>query len=264
MPSPDLLHFTIEPGPLLDACEDWRNRFLAHRYAAIALCESKGSTGTWSDTPDGTTSGLSLVDPVPEGWIKREPKRNDNYHMVPATSGLSLVDPVPEWGVTQKVKRSDTYYMVPAKGPAGDAARAEIAALPPTPDPREIAKLIGHPGNDVSFNTADGRKLTDTAGHLYYPALLVWDDDEKAPIQIVANNLEPAIERIKTKYPGCTITKGLWAPPAGLKQITEAEAGLMLAQSRIDHERAVAAAEPPPSAEKSDVKTPRVNRRRRP
>lgn len=193
MSTPGRAYFLVEPGPLLDACEDWRRRYLAHRAASVALSESKGSDGIWSDTPNGATSGLSLVEPVPSGWVKK------------------------------KARRGDVYFMEPAKGPAGDVARAELAALPPMPNHYEIAVLIGHPGNSVHSipqGAGDEKQYEDIryAAYFYYEAMLLWLHDDEAPLQIAVTDLEPTIAEIKNARQNSVITKGHWTPPAGLNR----------------------------------------------
>ncbi len=70
----------------------------------------------------------------------------------------------------------------------------------------------------------------------------MWAHHDEAPLQIAVTDLETTIAEIKEAYPGCVITKGLWTPPAGLKRITEAESDLIIAQSAVDAERALARA----------------------
>jgi hypothetical protein len=242
MSDPERIYFLVEPGPLLDACEDWRKRHIAHREASVALSKSKGSDGVWSSTPNGATSSLSLVEPVPAGWVKR------------------------------KARRSDEYFMEPAKGPSGDAARAEIAALPPMPDHHEIAVLINHPGKSVHYTIygEDGKQLRQGERYgptFWYEAKLLWAHHDEAPLQIEVTDLESTIDSVKADYPGCTITKGLWTPPAGLKRITRAESDLIIAQSAVDAEHALARAkeESEPANETPTVgETPHANRRHRP
>jgi hypothetical protein len=211
MSSPERIHFVVESGPLLDACKDWKARYVAHRVAAANLVRAKGATRIYFTGFDNSMAGLDEVERTPQGWQRK------------------------------KIGRSGETVLLPAKGPKGDAARAELAALPPAPLHGEIAKLIGHPCG-VNFTLPDKETYSEMMGLHIHPVQIYWSKLDDGQILITAPDADAWVAKIEEQYPNATITIGRWTPPEGLRRRSNAEKDMIIAQENLEAEQRVAAA----------------------
>lgn len=200
--SPDTLHLLVEGEPYLSACAEWRQRYMTATKAGWAYAQSLGAGGFFPNF-DQELVALMPVEPLPPGWTRLTKRR---------------VNELPR--------------MMPIKGPAGDMAREQIAALPRMPKWGEIATLIGHPcqirwksENGCGFNTLG-------VGH-WRLVDIAWTPEH---FMILACDPAPSIARLRISHPGVEIQEGEWTPPAGLTPITKARWDLYEAQARFDDE----------------------------
>ncbi len=211
MLNPDRIHFVVEPGPLLDACKDWKARYIAHRHAAADLVRAKGATKIYFAGFNNAMAGLDGVERIPQGWQR------------------------------QKTGRSGETALLPAKGPKGDAARAELAALPPVPRHSEIADLIGHPCQ-LSYTRPDKGGYSEMMGVHLYPVQVHWSKLDDGQILITAPDADAWVAGIEEQYPDAIITLGRWTPPEGLRRVSNAEKDMIIAQENFEAEQRAAAA----------------------
>lgn len=200
----DRLYLLVEGEPYLSACRDWRARHEATMEATFAFCASLGAKGFYPGFDEGF-SHLTWVDPAPAGW-----------------------EPV------KKLRKSLARRLAPVKGPAGDAARAAIAALPPIPKWQEIATLIGHPCQ-IRYRTSNNECWGfSTCGVNFWKLVdISWAGDE---FLILAKDTAPEIVALREKYPDVIIGEGVWSPPEGLRPISEARWKLKEAEQRVKME----------------------------
>jgi hypothetical protein len=203
---PESLYLIVEAEPFLSICREWKHRHDTARAATFAFAEKHGSNGVFPDFY-GDVIGITVQRSVPPGWSVKKARRVAQHHR-----------------------------LMPAKGQAGDAVRAEIAALPKHPRHAEIADAIGHPCN-ISYKCENGRWGSGVMGDDWEPVSIGWAGDT---FIIKAPNADRYVAQQLAEYPNCTITLGHWTVPDGLTRITKAEKELLYAQAAVDQERSVA------------------------
>lgn len=207
--SKERLWLLVEGTPYLAACLDWKRRYREASDAAFRFAHSLGAAGYFHDLAY-QLNAITPVTPIPDGWVKAK--------------------------LAQKYQPR----LVPAKKQAGEMARAGIAALPRTPRWPELARLIGHPcqvryrvpSNDEGEE--DRRWGFSECGAGFANLVqLTWTADQLA---LVVGDTAPTIARLQDEFPDVIIEEGPWTPPAGLRQITEAQWDLIMAQAKVDQE----------------------------
>jgi hypothetical protein len=192
---------SVDSGPILQGCRAWRARYDAAHDAARAFAKSLGSQGYFGGLKDQVVALLPSRE-VPEGWrvVRGAGRRKD--------------------------------MMVPRKGKPGQAAREALASLPQFPDPYELAQLVGPPLSLEYWNDR-GEAGTVLIGNPMHPVQLCWSHDRMV---LVLPDVAASVAELRKS--GWMVRGGDWALPDGLSPMTEAEWELLVAQHRVEDERA--------------------------
>lgn len=197
----------VESGPILVACEEWRNQWKTARQSYYDFALKMGSAG-WFDGFNGEIIGLIPTNPIPDGWM-----------------------------VIRSRNRNAEERMIPRKGKDGKIARDMLASLPTPPSHDTISSLINHPLH-YSWEIPDGSaKGSGRMGGSFIPVQLFWPTDT-GPLMIQCPDVGKIIEKIKEDHPGCSVSPESWTPPSGTKIISEAKKDFLVAEATLKEEEA--------------------------
>lgn len=200
------IYLHVTGDPLISLCKDWVARAIAHRRAAFQMAKNVDPEiksvciGGFDNCFLGLAPRADGV--VPAGWAVKKSKR-------------SFIAPL----------------LIPAKGPAGEGARALVAALPPAPKTSEASEWVKHQGG-VSWR-AKGAYGSRSVGDLW-PVELFFPSGS-GPFFLRCADPAPVIADLLREYPDAKIERGKWAPPRkGVSRISKERVDFMIAKAALE------------------------------